>query len=157
MSKSKIFNSVLWAILILFTMSTHLQAHCQVPCGIYNDDMRITMIMEHITTIEKAMNQVSILSAEKNINYNQIIRWITNKEKHAEEMSRIITDYFMAQRVSPVPPQEEKEYSLYQNRLELLHRLLVLAMKSKQGIDLSIIEKLRTTNELFKNNYFHNE
>jgi len=28
-------------------------SHCQVPCGIYGDDTRFTLIGEHITTIEK--------------------------------------------------------------------------------------------------------
>jgi nickel superoxide dismutase len=154
MKRGKITNSVLMTIFILVLVSPQLESHCQIPCGIYNDQMRITMIREHITTIEKAMNQVSMLSGEENPNYNQLIRWITNKEKHAEEMSGIITDYFLAQRVNPVPPEEGKAYSLFQKRLELLHRLMVLTMKSKQGIDLSIINKMRATVKNFEKIYF---
>jgi len=155
MNNTNIANSVLMTVLILVLISPQLQSHCQVPCGIYNDQMRITMINEHITTIEKAMNQVSTLSGEENLNYNQLIRWTTNKEKHAEELSRIITDYFLAQRIKPVPPEEIKAHSLYQNRVEMLHRLLVFTMKSKQGIDLSIIKKMRAAVKNFEKIYFH--
>lgn len=154
MRKKGITKSVFMTIFLLVMVTPQLESHCQVPCGIYNDQMRFTMIREHITTIEKAMNQVSMLSGEENPNYNQLIRWTTNKEKHAEEMSGIITDYFMAQRIMPVPPVEGKAYSLYQKRLELLHGLLVLTMKSKQGIDLSIINKMRATLKNFEKIYF---
>ncbi|MCK5701941.1 MAG: hypothetical protein KAI29_12345 [Cyclobacteriaceae bacterium] len=26
-------------------------AHCEIPCGIYNDELRITLLYEHFTTI----------------------------------------------------------------------------------------------------------
>ena len=33
-------------------------AHCEIPCGIYGDDMRFEMMGEHIRTIEKSMNMI---------------------------------------------------------------------------------------------------
>jgi len=45
--------------------------------------MRITMISEHITTIEKSMNQIMEIQKEKDHNSNQLIRWVMNKENHA--------------------------------------------------------------------------
>ena len=42
-------------------MATHAWAHCEIPCGIYDDHMRIHMIEEHITTIEKSMQQIVVL------------------------------------------------------------------------------------------------
>jgi len=129
-----------------------LYSHCQVPCGIYDDQMRIKMIAEHITTIEKAMNMVIELSKEAKPNYNQLVRWVTNKEKHAEELSDIVTYYFMAQRIKPWLVKEEQ--MAYQEKLELLHHLLLYSMKAKQSIDLEVIEKLRTTLKKFDEAYF---
>jgi nickel superoxide dismutase len=143
-------------LLFLFAMPQSLLSHCQVPCGIYDDEMRIKMISEHITTIEKAMKQVIELSKESKPNYNQIVRWVMNKEKHAEELSQILTYYFMAQRIKPVDndKKENKMYAVYQERLELLHHLLIYTMKAKQTTDLSMIEKLRSLLEEFKKAYF---
>ena len=53
-------------------------SHCQVPCGIYGDEARFDAIAEHITTIEKSMKQIEILSAEGKPNMNQIVRWVNN-------------------------------------------------------------------------------
>jgi len=47
-------------VFIFLVMITLLKpavfSHCEVPCGIYDDEMRFTMVEEHIKTIEKAMN-----------------------------------------------------------------------------------------------------
>jgi nickel superoxide dismutase len=156
MSKSKFLHIILVILFSMVIASPKLEAHCQVPCGIYDDQMRINMMLEHITTIEKSMNRISVLSGEKPLNFNQIVRWVTTKENHAEEMSRIITDYFMAQRIQPTPPVEGGPYSTYQNRLELLHGLLVLTMKSKQDIDLAVVNKMRAMLKKFERAYFQN-
>ncbi len=36
---------------IVFFAASYAAAHCEIPCGIYDDEMRINMIAEHITTI----------------------------------------------------------------------------------------------------------
>ncbi len=155
MFKGKMYILIMPILLFLFVVPQSLLSHCQVPCGIYDDEMRIKMISEHITTIEKAMKQVVELSKESKPNYNQIVRWVLNKEKHAEELSQILTYYFMAQRIIPVDAdkKETQMYAVYQKRLELLHHLLIYTMKAKQTTDLSIIEKLRTLLEEFKKAY----
>ena len=33
-------------------------SHCEIPCGIYDDKTRLTLINEHITTIEKSIKQI---------------------------------------------------------------------------------------------------
>jgi nickel superoxide dismutase len=135
-------------------MSHFLFSHCQVPCGIYDDQMRIKMIAEHITTMEKAMNQVIALSKESAPNYNQIVRWVVNKEKHAEELSDIVTYYFMTQRLKPVPKTDTKHYANYREKLELLHHLLFYTMKAKQSTEMKTIEKLRELLKKFEEAYF---
>ena len=142
------------SLLGFMLMSQFVFSHCQVPCGIYDDQMRIKMIAEHITTMEKAMNQVIALSKEAKPNYNQIVRWVVNKEKHAEELSDIVTYYFMTQRLKPVPKTDTKHYANYQQKLELLHHLLFYTMKAKQTTDLKNIEKLRVLLKKFEEAYF---
>jgi nickel superoxide dismutase len=149
----KAFLVLLTALIVFFTAKT-LLGHCQVPCGIYDDKMRIQMLYEHITTIEKAMNQVIALSKEAAPNYNQIVRWVVNKEKHAEDMDQIVSYYFLTQRIKPVAPDDKKAYAHYRHQLELLHHLLVFTMKAKQSTDLSLIQKLRDVVKKFEQAYF---
>ena len=76
---------ILVAILMVPCAVAKVAAHCEIPCGIYDDEMRVTMIAEHISTIEKAMKQLTELEDQKHTNYNQLTRWIMNKEHHADK------------------------------------------------------------------------
>ncbi len=132
--------------IILFTCS-YAAAHCEIPCGIYDDEMRINMITEHITTIEKSMKQIKKLTGNKSINYNQLTRWIMNKERHADELQKIVTRYFMTQRIKP----DTKNYS---QKLILLHKILLSSMKCKQQADLVHIHALKSLLKEFQALYF---
>jgi nickel superoxide dismutase len=59
-------NSKIYAVLLLLVgsvfINTRSYAHCEVPCGIYDDSVRVALIYEHITTIEKAINNINKLS-----------------------------------------------------------------------------------------------
>jgi nickel superoxide dismutase len=122
-------------------------AHCEIPCGIYDDAMRVKMIDEHITTIEKSMSQVMKLQGEKPVDYNQLVRWVTNKENHANELQEIVTQYFMTQRIKP----DAKKYS---EKLTILHKMLLRSMKCKQSTDLVHVETLRSLLKQFDALYF---
>jgi len=128
-------------------------SHCEIPCGIYNDDMRFTIIEEHITTIEKAMKEIEHLSGHQPFNFNQIVRWVNNKEKHAEEIQHIISQYFLTQRVKLVEKKDDKAHKIYFEHLSLCHEILVYAMKTKQTTDLSNVEKLKSAVKVFKDSY----
>ncbi len=145
---------MLFALLLAFAPVRGLEAHCQVPCGIYDDHVRVKLMAEHITTMEKAMNKVLELAKEAKPNYNQLVRWVSNKEKHAEEFSGIVTYYFMTQRLKPVASGDKEKYKSYLQKLELLHHLLVYGMKAKQSTDLSHIKKLRELLKKFEVAYF---
>lgn len=129
-------------------------SHCEIPCGIYNDEMRFTMIEEHITTIEKAMREIINLSGHQPPNFNQIVRWVTNKEKHAEEIQYIISQYFLTQRVKLVEKGDDEADKIRTEQLSLCHEILVFAMKTKQTTDLSNVEKLKAAVKAFKDSYF---
>lgn len=148
---------ILSTLLLVALFNVSLFAHCEIPCGIYGDKMRIEMIKEHITTIEKSMNQIMELSKAGEKNYNQLIRWIVNKEDHANKLQEIITQYFMTQRVKLVGSADPKVRAEYVTQVTLLHEMLVYAMKTKQTTDLSHIEKLRELTDKFYDVYFTEE
>jgi nickel superoxide dismutase len=122
-------------------------AHCEIPCGIYDDEARIAMLLEHVATIEKSMNQITAIEKEKEHNANQLVRWVMNKEKHADELQEIVSQYFMTQRIK----LDAKEYD---KKLALLHQMLVYAMKCKQTTDLAHTAKLTALIQEFKKLYF---
>ena len=107
-------------------------AHCQIPCGIYDDDCVIKTLYVDIQTIEKSMKQIELLSKNPMKNQNQLIRWVLNKEKHADKFCEVIVEYFMQQRIKiPAGKADDK----YQQKLMLCHKMLVTAMKCKQTTD----------------------
>ncbi|KAA3662395.1 MAG: superoxide dismutase [Calditrichaeota bacterium] len=138
-------------LLIQFSYA-NVFAHCEIPCGIYNDKMRIGMLKEHVTTMQKSMSQIIELSKQGDKNYNQLIRWVTNKEDHANQFQQIVTQYFMTQRVKVPTDLQQKES--YLKQLSLLHEMLVLAMKCKQTTDMENIKKLNTVIDQFVQAYF---
>lgn len=131
-----------------------VSAHCEIPCGIYGDEMRFDMISEHIATIEKSMTMISKLSVEKEIDYNQLIRWVNNKETHADYIQEIVSRYFLTQRVKPVDKNDKAKLLVYQQQLELCHQLLILSMKAKQSTDIEVIHKLESALDEFWKVYF---
>lgn len=131
------------------------KAHCEIPCGIYGDSLRISLIYEDIETIEKSMNQINELSEQADVNYNQLVRWVTNKEEHAQKIQDIVSQYFLHQRIKPTSPDNAEAYKKYQQQLEALHHILVFAMKAKQGTDLSVVETLKEKVHHFEQLYFH--
>ncbi len=149
----KLTNSIAFLILTAVLAGAAF-AHCEIPCGIYDDAMRIDMLSEHIATIEKSINMIRQLSKEEKINYNQLVRWIMNKEKHADYFQEIVTQYFLTQRIKLTDKTDEQAYQHYLNQVTALHEMLVYAMKTKQSTDLSNIDKLKTVLEMFEKEYF---
>ena len=150
MKKLIVITALVAALGVLATMAF---SHCEVPCGIYGDQTRFTLLEEHITTIEKAMGQIEQISKDKDINHNQMVRWINTKEEHAGEIQHIVTQYFMTQRVKPAAPEDEAKYAKYVHELTLLHQTLVAAMKTKQTTDSANAAKLRSIVGQFKTSY----
>lgn len=140
---------------LLVLISLRVSSHCEIPCGIYDDEMRIKMIDENITTVEKSMKQIIELSGQDKQNMNQIVRWVQNKENHVDEISHIVTQYFMTQRLKPVEADHSEAYMGYVEKLTLLHQMLVYSMKAKQTTDLANVEELRSLLTSFKAAYLN--
>ncbi len=154
MKTMKPLTGILLVVLALFSYD-RVNAHCEIPCGIYADSVRISLIREDIKTIEKSMNQIVELSKESSPNYNQLVRWVMNKEEHAKKIQEIVSQYFLHQRIKIVDPAQKEAYAKYQKHLTLLHQISVYAMKCKQSTDLQWVEKLRATVDEFEKAYFH--
>ena len=128
----------------LVVLASMAHSHCQLPCGIYNDQGRFDAMAEHIVTIKKSMKLITTLSDQSKPNMNQIVRWVQNKETHADELNHTVTYYFMAQRVKPTGKGNAEAYHKYVRQLTLLHEMLVYSMKARQTTDLANVDKLES-------------
>tara|TARA_B100000674_G_C37535947_1_gene776109 strand:- start:81 stop:542 length:462 start_codon:yes stop_codon:yes gene_type:complete len=112
-------------------------AHCQVPCGIYGDQLRFEQMLEDQHTIAKAQAQINEMTegeitAQK---VNQMARWVAAKEDHATKVQNTIAAYFMAQRI-------KADNKNYVKQLTAAHAVMVAAMKCKQSADPETAEML---------------
>ena len=141
----------------IFLITSIAFSHCEIPCGIYGDKTRIELLAEHITTIEKSIKSITSLRGEKEINYNQLVRWVNNKEHHAQEIQDIVTAYFLTQRIKPVGMDDAAAYKLYSEKTVILQQMLVYAMKAKQSTDAKHCQKLTELTDTFSEMYFSAE
>jgi nickel superoxide dismutase len=135
-----------------------LPRHCQVPCGIYGDQMRIGMLLEDAATIEKGMKEILTLQGEEKPNYNQIVRWVSNKDQHSQSIQDQVSAYWLAQRIkAPEAAGGEEARAKYLKQLELLHGITVTAMKCKQTTDVANVAAIRKQVNDFAATYFSAE
>lgn len=126
-------------------------AHCQIPCGIYNDHARVQLMLEDATTIKKSMTLIAELSEKSDAqSQNQLVRWVMNKEKHAQNIISTISDYFLTQRVKP----NQKDYA---GRLIKHHAVIIAAMKAKQNVDMKYAKELKESIEELLPYYIENK
>lgn len=153
LSGKRIMGVLLGAGVLLAAASSVVLSHCEIPCGIYNDPMRLDMMAEEITTIEKSMKEIQTLSTAGDKNYNQLVRWVANKDEHADAFSDVITQYFMKQRIKPAPKTDLEGYADYIHKLTLLHQMMITSMKCKQTTDLDNVATLRSLLAEFRTAY----
>jgi len=120
---------------VVLPISAH--SHCQIPCGIYDDHARIQSMLEDAATIEKSDKQIAELAGKTDAqSKNQLVRWVMNKEKHAQNIISTISDYFLTQRVKPT----QKDYA---ERLIKHHAVIIAAMNTKQKADAKSAQNLK--------------
>jgi len=126
-------------------------AHCQIPCGIYDDNARVQAMLEDAATVAKAVKMINELAGKTDPqSQNQSVRWIVNKEKHAQNIISTISDYFLTQRVKP--DQED-----YADRLVKHHTVILAAMKAKQNADATHADALKASIETLAQYYPEHE
>jgi hypothetical protein len=131
--------------------------HCQVPCGIYGDQLRVQLLMEDAATIEKAMKQIAEIGAADSPNWNQLVRWTMTKEEHAQKVQDQLAQYWLAQRIKAPKEMKGDAQRRYMAQLMLNHRMTVSAMKCKQTIDTANVTAFRQALEEFTTVYFTEE
>ena len=124
------FLTATFALMITASSASVAMAHCQVPCGIYGDQLRFQQLLEDEQTISKAQIQINELAMGKMDaqSINQGSRWVTTKEEHATKIQNTIAAYFLAQRIKPGSDG-------YTKKLTAAHAVIVAAMKCKQSAD----------------------
>jgi len=147
----KIISTVILSLTVLLLNpiigTQNISAHCQIPCGIYDDYARVREMLEDVATIEKSYKLIAELSAKSDAqSQNQLVRWVINKEEHAQNIISIISDYFLTQRVKT----SQKDYT---ERLQKHHAVIIAAMKAKQNSDPKFAEELKKTITALKQYY----
>jgi nickel superoxide dismutase len=143
------YKTVVPAIMIILGLAlpSVVSAHCQVPCGIFDDHMRVQAMLEDAITIEKSMKLINELNDETDAqSFNQQVRWVMTKEQHAEKIIHTISDYFLAQRV-------KTDMEDYTQRLEKHHAVMLAAMKAKQTVDPKTVKQLKKAIEALEDYY----
>ncbi len=127
----------------------NLNAHCQMPCGIYHDDMVFDQIDQYIETMYKGIFVINDSKFATTHDRNETIRWVILKEKASDETALLITQYFLQQKIKPDEPDTNK-------RLVNAHKLLFLIVAIKQNADLQTVKNFSAEWEKFKL-MFHRE
>ena len=141
------------ALALLVFSSVSVFGHCEIPCGIYGDEERFKAIAEDLKTIEKSMIQIQSLSSDPNNHMNQLVRWVNNKEKHADHIQDTVAQYFLAQRIKVPATGDAAAEEVYSQKLSLLHKMVVSAMKCKQTVDTENVKNLHKYLDQFQKLY----
>ena len=121
-----------------------VQAHCDIPCGIYDPGHAQVACLTVI-------RMTDLINDHKNVDlsvdwHNEVSRYIAEKERHAaivkHEIRIIWGDFFKA-------PQFEKYPELH----ELTHSIMLLGSKTRQEVNkeaaLQLLEKVNRFAEIF--------
>lgn len=135
-------NTKLTLFTLVFAISSALtfqnaDAHCQVPCGIFADQIEFEKMLEAQTTIAKANAEMAkLLGDDSPLAVNQATRWIMTKEDHCKKIMASVAEYFMAQRIKP-------DAENYEKTLVAAHNAMRAAMKAKQDPSAEVAEALK--------------
>lgn len=120
-----------------------LSAHCQMPCGIYHDDMVFDQIDQYVETLVKGITVLDGNKFNSLQERNEGVRWIMQKEKSSDAVAELITCFFLQQKIKPGESDTVK-------RLVSAHKLLFLLVQIKQTVDLQIANDFYEEWEQFK-------
>ncbi len=149
-----VFSVAVVAVAVsMFNAQPQASAHCQIPCGIYDDAARLNHMLEDTATITKAMAQIREMGGNHDAqSINQVGRWIMTKEDHASHIISTVAEYFLTQKVKEVPKGDDG----HQAYLELLathHHVMRAAMKAKQSVDAKVAEDLKNSIHALQKRY----
>lgn len=119
-------------VTFVVVLHSHLLSHCQMPCGIYHDDMVFDRFDQYIETMYKGITVINDSPFKTTRERNETIRWVMQKDVQSDEMAHIITSYFLQQKIQPSDPELCK-------KLTSAHKLLFLLVAIKQNTDRQMV------------------
>lgn len=136
---------VMGVALLMVAGDQPVSGHCQVPCGIYDDEGRIKAMLEDTLTIAKAVDQLGGLVESHTVqDVNQAVRWVNTKEEHASHIIETVALYFLTQKVKEVE-SGAPDYRAYVQKLADHHAVMRAAMKTKQTVDPAAVKALEAS------------
>ena len=109
-----------------FAPSITVQAHCDIPCGIY-DPHGAEVAARTVARMVELIGQLD-MDSKAAADRNKFVRYVAVKEQHAELVKRevqvIWSDYFKPEHLEAYPDLHDKVW-----------KLLKLAGKNKQSVD----------------------
>jgi len=141
-------RSILALCALSFLAPATISAHCQVPCGIFDNNNVISKMHTDFETIEKASAQIIELSKDSAANIHQITRWVMVKEAHAQALQETVSNYFLAQILKLTEADTDQE--TYLKKLTTCHKVIVAAMKCKQSTDPAAVKMLHDQLHVFE-------
>ena len=125
------------------SVASALPAHCEVPCGIYDDHAEIEGMRLDAMTMRKASAQITALSGKVDAaSLNTITRWAMVKEEHGRKLQHTVAWYFVAQRVKAPAGADIAAREGYHRQLAAFHRITVAAMKAAQNLGPAATDEL---------------
>lgn len=135
----KRYLSTIFALLAF----NNLGAHCQMPCGVYHDEMVFDQIDQYVETMYKGMSILNSSKFHGVHDWNEVIRWVILKEKESDATANLLTTYFLQQKIKPGEADTCK-------RLTSCHKLLFLLVAIKQNTDVKFVKDFLEEWEDFK-------
>jgi len=134
---------LLQGLLSLFCFQGSLQAHCQMPCGIYHDDMVYDQIDQYAETMYKGISVMNNSKFDTVRDKNEFMRWVMQKEEASNEAADLILKFFLQQKIKPNEPDTVK-------RLVCAHNLLCMIVLIKQNTELKFVDEFMEEWDKFK-------
>lgn len=126
-----------------------LSAHCQMPCGIYHDNMVYDQIDQFVETVYKGITVLNDSKFSTVRERNEFVRWVGEKERACTDVSHLILTFFLQQKIKPDESDTVK-------RVVSAQKLLFILVNIKQNVDLENVKEFNAEWEKFKL-MFHRE
>lgn len=134
---------ILIGLLAAVFLNGQLNAHCQMPCGIYHDELVYNQIDQYAETMYKAVAVLNDLHMDNVKEKNDFVRWVMQKENASNEIAEVICKYFLMQKIKPGEEDTAK-------KLAEAHKLLFGIVQIKQNTDIKFVESFTDDWEKFK-------
>ncbi len=141
--KLNIKKMAVFCVILSSFFKLDLSAHCQMPCGIYHDEMVYDQIDQYAETMYKGITVMNGNKLDSVHDFNDLTRWILEKEKESNTTAELISSYFLQQKIKPDEPETVK-------RLVAAHKLLFLIVAIKQNNEVKFVEQFAKQWDEFK-------